>query len=99
MGYGMVVKLTVQPGLEGEFEAAFRQAVASVKANEPTTRFYQCFKSQTEPYTYVTMELFESQEAQAAHQASEHFQAILPRIKATLAAPPDAQKLDLLPPL
>lgn len=99
MGYGMVVKLRVQPGREAEFEMLFREAVAAVRDNEPTTRFYQCFKSQTEPSTYVTMELFESTEAQAAHQASAHFQPFLQKIRATLAAPPDAQKLDLLPPL
>ena len=94
MAIGVVVTLKVAAGKEHDCEAAFRELIAKVRANEPANRMYSLFKSKTDPNAYVVMEVYDDQAAVDAHNATDYFRAAMPKIGATLAGPPDIKFFD-----
>jgi quinol monooxygenase YgiN len=91
---GVIATLRVQDGKATEFEAAFRDLAAQVKANEPGCLSYQLTKSRTEPNTYKVLELYKDQEAVTHHGNTAYFEAAGPKLGVTLAAIPDIEYLD-----
>ncbi len=93
---GVVAKLKIAPGKEVAFEAAAKDLMAQVKANEPGALTYQLYKSKTEADTYIFMEEYSSQAALDGHGKTEYFLAAGPKIGACLAAPPQIEYFDMV---
>lgn len=91
---GVVATMRIQDGKAEEFERAFSDLAAKVKANEPGNVAYQLCRSRTEPNTYKVLELYASEEALKAHGQSDHFKAAGPSLGAVLAGRPEVEYLD-----
>lgn len=91
---GVVATLQVQDGKGGQFEAAFADLAAKVKANEPGCLLYQLTRSRADANTYKVMEMYASDEAAKHHMGTEYFRAAGPALGACLAAPPAVEYLD-----
>ena len=91
---GIVATLKVQDGKNAEFEAAFTEAMAQVRANEPGNLFYSLVKSRAEPNTYKVLEGYRDEAAIAAHRDSAHYKALGPKLGGCLAGRPDVELFD-----
>jgi quinol monooxygenase YgiN len=91
---GIVATLKIQDGKNAEFEAAFKEAMAAVRANEPGNLFYELVKSRTDPTAYKVLEGYTDEAAIAAHRESAHFKALGPKLGPCLAGRPDVELLD-----
>jgi len=91
---GIVATLKVQEGKNAEFEAAFAEAMAQVRANEPGNLFYSLVKSRAEPNTYKVLEGYKDEAAIAAHRDSAHYKALGPKLGGCLAGRPDVELFD-----
>lgn len=87
---GVIAKLTVQAGMEAEFEKHANALVEQVNANEPGCVLYELFKSKTGG-EYVFMEKYKDKEALVAHGQTEYFLAAQPKLGPCLAGAPDIQ--------
>ena len=93
---GVVAKLNIQDGKADEFEAACKDLMAKVKANEPGCLTYQLYQSDKEENTYIFMEQYASQDALDAHGKTEYFAAAMPALGACLAGAPDIQTFKIV---
>jgi len=91
---GIVATLKIQEGKSAEFEAAFKEAMAAVRADEPGNLFYELVKSRAEPNTYKVLEGYKDEAAVAAHRESDHFKALGPKLGPCMAGRPDIEVLD-----
>ncbi len=91
---GVVAILKVKDGEEGTFEAAMKEAIAAVGANEPGNLQYDMFKHKSEERTYVMMERYTDQAALDAHGQSAHFQKLFGALGGILDGPPALHMLD-----
>jgi quinol monooxygenase YgiN len=91
---GIVATLKVQDGKNAEFEAAFTEAMALVRANEPGNLFYSLVKSRAEPNTYKVLEGYKDEAAIAAHRDSAHYKALGPKLGGCIAGRPDVELFD-----
>jgi len=91
---GIVATLKIQEGKNAEFEAAFKEAMAAVRANEPGNLFYELVKSRTDPTTYKVLEGYKDEAAIAAHRESAHFKALGPKIGGVMAGRPEVELFD-----
>jgi quinol monooxygenase YgiN len=91
---GIVATLKIQDGKNAEFEAAFTEAMAQVRANEPGNLFYSLVKSRAEPNTYKVLEGYVDEAAIAAHTGSAHYKALGPKLGGCLAGRPDVELFD-----
>ena len=90
----VVATLKAKPGAEAEFEAAFAEMTAGVRAHEPGNSVYQLAKSRTEPGVYKVLEIYADQDAVEAHRASDHFRAGGRKLRDLLAEPPQVEAFD-----
>ncbi|MEM7294152.1 MAG: putative quinol monooxygenase [Pseudomonadota bacterium] len=88
---GVIAKLNVKDGSEAEFEDVFLTLSEAVRANEPGCLLYQLCKD--DEGNYVVMEMYESEEALAAHGASEHFKAAGAGFKGKMGGPPEITRM------
>ncbi|MEE9380155.1 MAG: putative quinol monooxygenase [Hyphomonadaceae bacterium] len=93
---GVVAKLNIQDGKADEFEAACKDLMAKVKANEQGCLTYQLYQSDKEENTYIFMEQYASQDALDAHGKTEYFAAAMPALGACLAGAPDIQTFKIV---
>lgn len=91
---GIVATLTVAEGKNAEFEAAFTELAAAVRANEPGNEFYSVFQCKDNPQQYKVLERYVDQAALQAHRDSAHFKASGPSLAPCMAAAPDVEILD-----
>ncbi|HEY3799154.1 MAG TPA: putative quinol monooxygenase [Caulobacteraceae bacterium] len=91
---GIVATLKVNEGKGEQLEAAFKEAMAAVRANEPGNIIYQLTKSRAEPNTYKVLELYKDDAATAAHRDSDHYKALGPKLAGCLAGRPEIELLD-----
>ena len=91
---GVIATLKIQEGKNAEFEAAFKEAMAGVRANEPGNVAYQLTKSRTDPQTYKVLELYKDQDALTHHGGTDYFKAAGPKFGAVLAGRPEIEYLD-----
>jgi quinol monooxygenase YgiN len=91
---GVIATMKIQDGKNAEFEQAFTDLAAQVKANEPGNFAYQLCRSRTDPQTYKVLELYASQEALTAHGQADYFKAAGPKLGAVLAGRPEIEYLD-----
>ena len=88
---GVVAKLNVKEEAAAEFEAVFLTLSEAVRANEPGCILYQLCKDPDG--NYVVMEMYESEEALAAHGQSEHFKAAGAGFKGKMGGPPEVTRM------
>ncbi len=94
---GVVAKIPVQDGKGAEFEAAAKEMIAAVKANEAgKALIYSLFRSQENPNVYVFIEQYANADALAAHGTTDHMKAFGGKIGALLAGRPEIERLDLV---
>ena len=81
---GRFKKIKVIPGKEAEFELLMSKLKAQVQLHEPETMYYDLYKSQTEPSTYIMMECYKDQQALQEHEQSDHGAIFFPQIRPLL---------------
>jgi quinol monooxygenase YgiN len=91
---GIVATLKIQEGKNAEFEAALKEAMAAVRANEPGNLFYELVKSRTDPTAYKVLEGYKDEAAIAAHRDSAHYKALGPKLGPCMAGRPEIELLD-----
>lgn len=91
---GVIAKLNVAEGKGAEFEKAMLDLAGKVRANEPGNHLYTLCKDADG--NYLVMELYESEDALAAHGQSDHFKASGASFKGLMAGPPDIQRLEVV---
>jgi len=91
---GVVATIRVKPGAGPEFEQAFAPLAAAVRANEPGNKAYQLTRSRTEADTYKVLEIYDSEDALAAHRATDHFKTLGAALGPHMAGRPDVELLD-----
>ena len=91
---GIVATLVAKEGREAEFEAAFLQMVAAVKAGEPGNVMYQLAKARDEPRTYKVLEVYADEAAVETHRTSDHYKAGGRALRDLVDAPPKIEMLD-----
>ena len=88
---GLIATIKVQAGKSAEFEAAFAELQAAVRANEPGNLQYDLFRSTGEIDTYVVYEQYADEAALEAHKAAPHAREPGGKVGATLAGRPSIQ--------
>ncbi len=91
---GVVAVIRAKEGREAEFEAAFADMTAKVKANEPGNHMYQLTRSRTEPRTYKVLEMYADQAALEAHGASDHYREGGRALRDLVEGRPEVELLD-----
>ena len=90
----VIAKLNVAEGKEAEFETAMLALAEQVRSNEPGNQLYTLCKDADG--NYLMMELYETEEALAAHGQSEHFKASGASFKGLMAGPPEIQRMQVI---
>lgn len=93
---GIVATLKVKDGSQEAFEAAMRELVPAVRANEPGNIQYSLTRKQGSTTEYVVMEQYKSQADVDAHGKSAHFLAAGPKLGACLDGRPELLRLDVI---
>lgn len=93
---GVVAILKVKEGEEGTFEAAIKEAVAAVTAEEPGNLQYEAFKHTAEDRTFVIMERYKDKAALDAHGKSDHFQQLFKILGGILEGAPQLHILNAI---
>lgn|GEM_PF-246929 len=91
-----VVKFRVKPGRNAAFEQAFREMQASVREHEPGNIYYDFFRVDQDPQTYVIIERYKDAAAIREHGRAAHTRKLMTALKEMLDGPPDALRLDLV---
>ena len=91
---GVIAKLNVREGKEQEFEAVMLDLAAKVNANEPGCHLYKLCKDSDGGY--VVIEMYEDEDAMAAHGASEHFKASGAGFKGLMGGPPEITRMEVV---
>ena len=90
----IIAKAKVPSGKEDEFEKVALELVEQVHANEPGNKLYRLCKSAEGDYFFI--ELFESDEAIAAHRDAPHMKEAGPKFFALMGGQPEVTVLDVL---
>lgn len=72
MAYVVAAIWTAEPGKEKVVLDAIEKLTPPSR-DEPGNRFYQAFQDPTEPLVFRLFEIYEDEDAYAAHGASAHF--------------------------
>ena len=89
----LVATLKIQDGKNAEFEAACREHMANVKANEPGNLGYNFAKSRTDPNTYKVLELYKDEAALQAHSGAAHQREFGGKVGPMMAGRPELEFL------
>ena len=89
----LLARLNVAPGKEAEFESVMLELAAAVRANEPGNQLYTLVKDDD---GYAVMELYDDNEALAAHGASDHFRAAGPKFAGLMAGRPELKRFEVI---
>ena len=90
---GVVAHLSIKDGKQDEFEAAVKDLIAKVRANEPGCLMYELFKENGSDTEYYFMEKYSDAEALSAHGQSDYFKAAQPALGACLAGRPTITRM------
>jgi quinol monooxygenase YgiN len=74
MAYVVSATWTAEPGQEQTVRDALEKLTPASRL-EPGNRFYQAYQDPAEPSVFRLFEIYDDEEAYAAHGASEHFAA------------------------
>lgn len=89
----LLARLNVAPGKEKEFESVMLELAAAVRANEPGNQLYTLVKDDD---GYALMELYDDDEALAAHGASDHFRAAGAKFAGLMAGRPELKRFEVV---
>ena len=90
----IVAKVPIQAGKEAEFEKFATALAAKVRANEPGNKMYTLCKSEDGEYCF--MELYENDEAIAAHRVTDHMKEAAPKFGDFMAGKPEISVFDVV---
>lgn len=74
--FALFVEFKVKPGMESEFEAAFKPCLAATR-KEPGSVAYYLNRDTDHPEVYTMYEQFKNVDAIAAHMKQKHTQTLL----------------------
>ena len=89
----LLARLNVAAGKEKEFESVMLELAAAVRANEPGNQLYTLVKDDE---GYAVMELYDDDEALAAHGASDHFRAAGAKFAGLMAGRPELKRFEVI---
>lgn len=89
----LLARLNVATGKEAEFETVMLELAAQVRANEPGNHLYTLVK---DAKGYAVMELYDDDEALAAHGASDHFKAAGAKFAGLMAGRPTLERFGVV---
>jgi quinol monooxygenase YgiN len=84
--FALVVRFTVRPEAEAEFDALVAETSVGIRDREPGTLVYACHSVQDKPRQRIFYELYRDRAAFDAHEASEHTRRFLTEREALLEA-------------
>jgi quinol monooxygenase YgiN len=70
--FALVVRFTVRPGAEAEFDALVTRTGEGIRASEPGTLVYACHTVEGKPQERIFYELYRDRAAFDAHESQEH---------------------------
>jgi quinol monooxygenase YgiN len=82
--FALVVRFTVQPGSEADFDQLVAQTTAGIRAHEPGTLVYACHAVEGTPRQRIFYELYANRAAFEAHEQMPHTRRFLTERKALL---------------
>ena len=94
MTIGILATLKIKPGTNAQFEAAFKDMMAAVEANEPGNQFYVLHRTREDESTYIVMEQYDDQAAVEVHGKSDAFKAASAALGGCMAGPPEVKLFD-----
>lgn len=94
MAIGVIAKLRVQDGKNGEFEALFAKLEQAVNENEEGCKFYALHQSRSDSQLYVVIEQYTDETALEAHRNTDHYKQIGAQLGAFAAAAPEIELFD-----
>ena len=90
----VIAKLNVTEGKGEQFEKAMLALASQVRAKEEGNHLYTL--CQNDAGDYIVLELYDDEEALAAHGQSEHFKASGASFKGLMSGPPEIQRLKVV---
>src|SRR5262245_359108 len=93
--YGLVVRFSLKPGSEAEFDRLVAETIAEIRQHEPGTLNYSAHAVHGRPDQRIFYELYAGREAFEAHENEPHTQRFLVQREALLAG----VEVDFLTPL
>lgn len=90
----IIARLNVAEGKEAEFEKHMLGLADQVRANEPGNSLYELCRDGDG--NYLVLELYQDEEALAAHGQSEHFKAAGAGFRGLMAGPPEITRLNVI---
>ncbi|MDA0350697.1 MAG: putative quinol monooxygenase [Chloroflexi bacterium] len=89
----VIAKLQAREGKEAEMRAALEKMVAAVSTNEPGVPKYELHTSDEDPTVFYFYEQYDSEDASAAHGASDHMKQLGEDLKGVAGARPEITRL------
>jgi quinol monooxygenase YgiN len=96
MAVALIVTLKVQDGKQADFEAALKDLVSQVRANEKDTHYYTFTRKKGSTTEYVMLEEYASYDAIKAHEGTQYFLAALPKLGPCLDGAPERIDLEVI---
>jgi len=75
--FALVVRFTVRPEAEAEFDDLIARTTAEIRSREPGTLVYACHRVDGAPRQRIFYELYRDREAFDAHERQEHVRHFL----------------------
>jgi quinol monooxygenase YgiN len=75
--FALVVRFTVRPGAEAEFDSLIARTAAAIRDREPGTLIYACHQVTGAPRQRIFYELYRDRTAFDAHERQEHVKHFL----------------------
>ena len=91
---GVVAQLTVKPGTEDQFKAAFLELRKAVHENEPDNVLYDVFQSSKDSNVFFVQEQYKDQAAIDAHNSAPYFAEAIGKFGDLLAEAPVIHMMD-----
>jgi quinol monooxygenase YgiN len=82
--FALVVRFTVRPGAEAEFDDLIARTTAAIRDREPGTLVYACHRVDGQPRQRIFYELYRDRAAFAVHEQQEHVRYFLTAREAML---------------
>jgi quinol monooxygenase YgiN len=89
---GVVATIKVKPGAGPQFEAAAKELVSKVRANEPGCKLYALHRAES-PDTYVFLERYVDEAAVEEHRQTDYFKSIGRKMGEFMAGRPELLRL------
>jgi quinol monooxygenase YgiN len=75
--FALMVRFTVRPGAEAQFDALVAETAAGIRQSEPGTLIYACHHVNGEPRQRIFYELYRDRDAFDTHEQSPHTRRFL----------------------